>query len=302
VKAFFQFTDYGKKIEYVYLRFDDIPEAKLKAFYNENPRLFEKMRAAHILIKDDETKANKILNEVLADPDNFGEIAKRESEDTTKDKGGDLGEFYRKDMVPEFSEAAFKLKKGEISPLVKTMFGYHIIKAIESPRVEPYNEALFRIKKEYTNENREEVEKEVASKAKEILEKTSANPDKFDDVVSDLKLKITKTDFITVSGRYILSEEGDTPLFELMNNDDLIDLVYSTKIGQIGGPVKTQDGEIIFKVLGEKAFDEGEYEKSKDYITNIYHNLKENNLFNDWYLHSLRNANIVDNFDQFFKS
>ena len=60
--------------------------------------------------------------------------------------------------------------------------------------------------------------------------------------------------------------------------------------------------EIIFKVLEEKAFDQGEYEKSKDYITNIYRNLKENNLFNDWYLHSLRNADIVDNFDQFFNS
>ncbi|KKL19646.1 hypothetical protein LCGC14_2463370, partial [marine sediment metagenome] len=57
VKAFFQFTDYGKKIEYVYLRYDDISEEKLKTFYNENPRLFEKMRAAHILIKDDEQKA-----------------------------------------------------------------------------------------------------------------------------------------------------------------------------------------------------------------------------------------------------
>jgi parvulin-like peptidyl-prolyl isomerase len=87
-----------------------------------------------------------------------------------------------------------------------------------------------------------------------------------------------------------------------MNNDNLIDLVYSTEISRIGGPVKMQDGEIIFKVLEEKAFDQEEYEKSKDYITNIYRNLKENNLFNDWYLHSLRNANIIDNFDQFFNS
>jgi parvulin-like peptidyl-prolyl isomerase len=99
-----------------------------------------------------------------------------------------------------------------------------------------------------------------------------------------------------------MSEDKNVPLFELMNNNDLIDNVFSTAIGQIGGPVKTQDGEIIFKVLGEKAFDQGEYEKSKDYITNIYNNLKENNLFNDWYMHSLRNAKIVDNFDQFFKS
>ncbi|HEB30362.1 MAG TPA: hypothetical protein ENI15_05735 [Spirochaetes bacterium] len=302
VKAFFQFTDYGKKIEYVYLRYDDISEEKLKTFYNENPRLFEKMRAAHILIKDDEQKANEILNEVLADPDKFEEIAKRESEDTTKDKGGDLGQFYRKDMVPEFSETAFNLKKDEISPLVTTMFGFHIIKALESPGVEPYDKALFRVKREYTSENREEVEKAVASKTREILTRASSNPEDFDDAVSIFDLNITRTDYITVSGQYILSEERDVPLFELMNNDNLIDLVYSTEIGQIGGPVKTRDGEIIFKVLGEKAFDQEEYEKSKDYLTNIYRDLKENNLFNDWYLHSLRNANIIDNFDQFFNS
>jgi parvulin-like peptidyl-prolyl isomerase len=302
VKAFYQFMDYGKKIEYVYLRYDDIPEDKLKAFYNENPRLFEKMHAAHILIKNDEQKARSVLDEVLANPEKFGEIAKRESEDTTKEKGGDLGEFYRKDMVPEFSEAAFKLKKNEISPLVKTKFGYHIIKAIKPPWVEPYDKALSRIKREYINANREEVEKAVSSKTKEILAKVSTNPDEFEAVVSDFGLKMTRTDFITVSGQYIMSEDKNVPLFELMNNNDLIDNVFSTAIGQIGGPVKTQDGEIIFKVLGEKAFDQGEYEKSKDYITNIYNNLKENNLFNDWYMHSLRNAKIVDNFDQFFKS
>ncbi|MCK5570892.1 MAG: peptidylprolyl isomerase, partial [Spirochaetes bacterium] len=302
VKAFFQFTDYGKKIKYIYLRYDDIHEEKLKTFYNENPRLFEKIHAAHILIKDDEQKANEILNEVLADPDKFEEIAKRESEDTTKDKGGDLGRFYRKDMVPEFSEAAFNLKKGEISPLVATMFGFHIIKALESPVVEPYDEALFRVKREYTSEYREEVEKTVASKTREILTRASSNPEDFDDAVSKFDLIITTTDYITVSGQYILSEEQDVPLFELMNNDNLIELVYSTEIGRIGGPVKMQDGEIIFRVLEEKAFDQEEYEKSKDYITNIYRNLKENNLFNDWYLHSLRNANIIDNFDQFFNS
>ncbi len=205
-------------------------------------------------------------------------------------------------MVPEFSEAAFNLKKDEISPLVTTMFGFHIIKALESPGVEPYDEALFRVKREYAIENREEVEKAVASKSREILTMASSNPEDFDDAVSKFDLNITRTDYITVSGQYILSEERDVPLFELMNNNNLIDLVYSTEIGQIGGPVKMQDGEIILKVLDEKAFDQEEYEKSKDYITNIYRNLKENNLFNDWYLHSLRNANIIDNFDQFFNS
>ena len=64
----------------------------------------------------------------------------------------------------------------------------------------------------------------------------------------------------------IYNEEQNIPLFELMNNENLPDLVFSTKINQVGGPLKTSDGEIIFKVIDEKQFDQAEYEKSKDYI------------------------------------
>jgi len=302
INSFYQFVEYGKKIEYVFLRYDDVSENKLRDFYNENPKLFEKAHAAHILIKDNELKAIEILNEVQTSPEKFEEIAKRESDDTTKEKGGDLGWFYRKDMVPEFSEAAFRLKKDEISPIVKTVFGYHIIKALDSPITESYDKALYRTKREYVNEHKEEVEKNVASKSKEILAETAEDPSEFNNTASKQELKTTKTDYISVSGQYILSENQNIPLFELMNIENLVELIYSTPIGKVGGPVKTAEGEVIFKVLEEKRFDQQEYENSKDYLTNMYRNLKENNLFNDWYLHTLRNANIVDNFDQFFKT
>jgi foldase protein PrsA len=300
LKSFFQFTDYGKKIDYVFLRYDKIPEETLRAFYEENPRLFEKAHVAHILIKDDEEKAQEILEKVKEDPERFEQIAMESSEDTTKDKGGDLGWFYRKDMVAEFSEAAFNLKKDEISPLVRTTFGTHLIKALDDVKVESYDSALSRIKGEYVNEHREEVEKRVATLSKEILTKASADSDEFDAILKKKGLRPTTTDYISVMGQYILDENRNTPLFELMNNEELIELVFSTEIGQVGGPIKTPDGEILFKVIDEKPFDQSEYEKSKEYLTNTYNTLKENYLFNDWYNHEMKNSKIVDNFNQFF--
>jgi parvulin-like peptidyl-prolyl isomerase len=301
LESFHNYTDFGKKIEYVFVRYDDIAEGQLREFYNENPKLFERAHAAHILIKEDEEKASEIYREVKRDPDRFEEFAIAESADPSGEKGGDLGWFYRGDMVAEFSEAAFNLKKDEIGLPVKTVFGYHIIKALDAPQVQTYEEALFRLKQEYVREHREEVEKKTAEKSKSIIERLGQNPDLFGDTTREFKLQSVKTDFITVDGAYILNEEGDIPLFELMNIPSLIELVFSTEKGKVGGPVKTADGEIIFKVVEEKEFDETEFQNTRDYLTQYYTSLKENFLFNDWYVSALRKSKIVDNFNLFFK-
>jgi len=106
-------------------------KAKLEA---EGKKLSEdelnkKVKAELNLIKN---KADKILAEVKAKPDKFAEIAKKESQDpSSAEKGGDLGFFDNKQMVPEFSKVAFSIKPGEISNLIKTEFGYHIIKVVD---------------------------------------------------------------------------------------------------------------------------------------------------------------------------
>ena len=101
-----------------------------------------KIRASHILISFmnndgvvDSAAAyatmDSVLSELKAGKD-FGEVAMKYSDDTgTKDKGGDLGFFERRMMVQEFDEAAFNLEVGEISPVIKTNFGLHVIKLIE---------------------------------------------------------------------------------------------------------------------------------------------------------------------------
>lgn len=96
------------------------------------------MRASHILVAT-EDEAKEILEELNAGK-NFSELAKEKSVDTgSASRGGDLGEFARGQMVPEFEDAAFALKEGKISSVVKTQYGYHII--MRTPRQLEYEDA-----------------------------------------------------------------------------------------------------------------------------------------------------------------
>src|SRR5258705_2132051 len=95
----------------------------------------QEVPARHILVPtEDEAKA--ILAEVKKGTD-FAELAKQKSKDPgAAAEGGDLGYFGKSQMVPEFAEAAFKMKKGEVSDPVKSQFGWHIIK-VEDKRTKP---------------------------------------------------------------------------------------------------------------------------------------------------------------------
>jgi peptidyl-prolyl cis-trans isomerase C len=88
-----------------------------------------KVHCAHILVKT-EKEVNAVL-ERLKKGENFSAIAKDVSLCPSKKRGGDLGTFGRGQMVKEFENTAFVLEKGQISGIVKTQFGYHIIKRLE---------------------------------------------------------------------------------------------------------------------------------------------------------------------------
>jgi parvulin-like peptidyl-prolyl isomerase len=120
----------------------EVSDADAEEFFKKNPEQFkvpERVRASHILLSvpegaspDAVTKKLKESEGILArvkKGEDFSKLAAEVSEDpTAKENGGDLNFFSRDQMVPEFSEAAFKLKKNEVSEPVRSQYGYHIIK------------------------------------------------------------------------------------------------------------------------------------------------------------------------------
>ena len=140
------------------------------AYYKEHADEFrtpETIQARHILIKADKSaseeekqkqkaKAEELLGKIKGGED-FAKLAGEFSDDPgSKTKGGDLGYFAKGSMVPAFEEAAFSLKPGEVSGLVETDFGYHIIKAEDKKEavLEPYETIKDKVKAQALEEKR----------------------------------------------------------------------------------------------------------------------------------------------------
>src|SRR5262249_14599021 len=136
-----------RKIRYMLIDIDAmrarvvIPQADIEREYKNNEEQYstpEQVRASHILLKtegkDDaavKAKAEDLLKQARAGAD-FAELAKKNSEDEASAKnGGDLDYFGKGRMVPEFDAAVFAMQPGQISDLVKTQYGYHIIKLVD---------------------------------------------------------------------------------------------------------------------------------------------------------------------------
>ena len=135
----FDHKDYKEGVE--------IGEDETQYYYDSHIDEFERpesVHARHILLKSEEKTAEVL--ELARSGRDFAELAKEYSAGPTKDTGGDLGFFEKGRMVPEFEEAAFSLEPGEISDVVQTQFGYHIIKLEE--RKEPYTEEYETVKED----------------------------------------------------------------------------------------------------------------------------------------------------------
>ncbi len=165
----------GKFIDQKFSDKVSVTEKEIRTYYDDNPDTFKKpeqVRASHILIKtdpkaDDAEKSKtrdkiKDIREKLKKGEDFAALAKEFSECPSKSKGGDLGYFGRKQMVKPFEDVAFSLNTGEMSDIVETRFGYHLIKSVDKKAATtiPYKEVEGKIG-EYLKE--EKKMKEVTS-------------------------------------------------------------------------------------------------------------------------------------------
>ncbi|MFZ6726230.1 SurA N-terminal domain-containing protein [Undibacterium sp. MH2W] len=232
------------KAEYVVLSNDvladqvTVTDAEIQEFYKNNTKAYsvdEQRRASHILIavgKDAsaadkekaKAKADALLTELRKNPSAFAKLAKENSQDpVSAERGGDLDFFGKGAMVKPFEEAAFKLSKGQISDVVQSDFGFHIIEVtdIKPAVVKPLEDVKAQIAAD--------IKKQKASKAYAEAAETFGNmvyeqSDSLKAVADKLKLKIDTADQLTRQGN------PAAPATNLTNNPKFLKAIFADDV------------------------------------------------------------------------
>ncbi|MFO7731974.1 MAG: peptidylprolyl isomerase [Spirochaetia bacterium] len=180
------------KVQFEEDKFGDqvtVDSAEVREYYEENPEQFEQpeqVRASHILIQveEDATEEDKeaakeklqAAKERIEQGEEFSDVAREVSEGPSSERGGDLDYFGRGQMVPEFEEVAFNMDIGEVSDVVKTSFGFHLIKLTDFKEAE---KASFNEVEENIKTHLERVKLQEAKKAFLDEEKQNADIERF---------------------------------------------------------------------------------------------------------------------------
>ncbi|MBM3341323.1 MAG: peptidylprolyl isomerase [Betaproteobacteria bacterium] len=228
------------RVEYVVLSLDAMLPAvtvnpeDVKRVYDDQVRrmtLQETRQASHILVAVDaqapaadkqaaRAKAADLLKQVQAKPAIFADLAKAHSQDPgSAVNGGDLGLFKRGDMTKPFADAAFGMKVGEISGLVESEFGIHIIRltAINPAKAPAFEAQRAQIENEL---KRNAARKDFAAKADQFNEIVFTQPDSLKPAAELIKAPIEKSGFVSRAG-------GDTPL---LGNPKLLQAIFSEDV------------------------------------------------------------------------
>ncbi len=229
---------------------------ELKSYYEGHLANFEvpeKRKVSHILIKllpsaskKDEENAKKEIEEIqkkLEKGADFTTLAKKYSQDTpSAEKGGDLGFFTYTQMIPSFSRAAFSLEKeGEVSGIVKSPFGYHLIKltGIKQAYTEPLEKVKSRINKLLIEQKSDDLAKKEAETMRERIKEKKIT---FTDYVKKHPFRYNSTPFFSSTEKV----EGVewTPQFN--------QVAFSLKPGEISSVVQIPQGYSILKLVERK--------------------------------------------------
>jgi peptidyl-prolyl cis-trans isomerase D len=227
-----------------------VPAADLQRYYNDNIAQYqtpEQIRASHILLntggKDEAAvrkQAEAVLQQLKAGAD-FAELARKVSEDAgTKANGGDLDYFSRGRMVPEFETAAFALEPGQMSDLVRTQYGFHIIKVVDKkPAVtRPFDEVRPQIEEQL---KRDRTDQAVLDRAAEIAKRLSS-PSDLDAVGREAGLRVVETDYF---GR-------DDQIPGLGAAPQVAAAAFQLPDNEISHPIGSPPGPVFVTVTGKR--------------------------------------------------
>lgn len=267
------------KIEYVILNHAvvasqvSITDADIKAYYEQNAKRYtvdEQRRASHILIavKKDSTpadvaaakaKAEKILIQLRKNPAEFAKLAKENSQDPgSAERGGDLDFFSHGMMVKPFEDAAYKLKQDEISDIVQSDFGFHIIKvtAVKPASVKSLDEARAEITAEITKQL---AAKKYAEMAEVFSNTIYEQADSLKPVADKLKLtvetasNVTRESAGTAAGNAVLN---NPKFLQALFSDEAIKRKHNTEAVEIAPNTLISGRVIEYKPVSHRTFDE----------------------------------------------
>ncbi|BHH84734.1 SurA N-terminal domain-containing protein [Desulforhopalus sp. 52FAK] len=254
----FTYSDIADKVE--------IDDAQIKDYYESNSQMFtqpEQRKASHILFKVGENDSEEVKEKQLAQANmvlakakegsDFSELAKEYSEGPSKDNGGELGFFTQGQMVPTFDDAVFSLGKGEISDVVKTQFGYHII-LVED--IKPASKKSLEDSKKQILSNLQK--KEAESLAFQVANST------YESIISagglDQHLEATPDAEIRTSDFFT---RDDAPN-DLKNDAIFLDKAFELKKGEFSSLIKGDTGYAIFQAEDVKEPEVPSFESIKD--------------------------------------
>lgn len=211
-----------------------VSDKEIKDWYDSHKDRYataEERRASHILIKLDEkdkdkskakAKAEELLKEVQKNPAAFADIAKKNSGDPgSAEKGGDLGFFGRGAMLKPFEEATFKLKEGEISGLVESDFGFHIIKltGIRPAKEKPLAEVRAAIETEL---KRGAATRKFAEAATDFTDLVYVQSDSFKPAAEKYKLAVQQSGWLGRTPNPANGPLGNEKLLKALFSEDSV--------------------------------------------------------------------------------
>ncbi|MGB9464323.1 MAG: peptidylprolyl isomerase, partial [Candidatus Acidiferrum sp.] len=254
-----------------------ISDEQLKAQYTKNIQDYQvpnRVHVEHILlmtvgktdaeVEEIKKKAQDILNQAKKGA-NFEDLAKKYSEDGgspgnpgSRDKGGDLGWIVQGQTVPEFEKAAFSLAKGSISDLVKTQYGFHILKIIdkESAHTKPFEEVKDSIRTPLLLSEADKQAGDIADKLSQAIRQS--NKVSLDDLAKQYHLTVGETRPVAATD----------PLFELGNSQDVkvSDSIFRLREGELSLPVHTDRGYLVLSIKQILPAHQGSLDEVRDKI------------------------------------
>ncbi len=233
-----------------YLAEVKVTDQEIEEFYQlhqDDYREPKKVRARHILFRIAEKAKTAEIQEILdrakkvlalaRKGDNFAELARKYSEDSTAAKGGDLGYFKSGDMVKPFADSAFSLKKGEISDLVRTRYGIHIIK-VEDIKEES-SQPLAQVKGVVTKSLKEERGGEIAlQRAESFIDRSRA--------LDDLQKAAVEEGLEVKESGLFAAEE---PIPQLGRHPEINEIIFSLRLKEISPVFRVGDDQVVAQLV-----------------------------------------------------